>query len=68
MIKRIIGQSSDENSIVLDCFAGGGTALAAAESMHRKWIGMDNSEEAAKIIRSRLAGADFAEYDLYKNR
>lgn len=64
MIERIISQSSDENSIILDCFAGGGTTLAAAESLHRKWIGIDNSEEAIKIIRARLQNSDFTQYDL----
>ena len=43
MIKRIIAQSSDENSIVLDCFAGSGTTLECANNLGRKWIGVDNS-------------------------
>ena len=64
LLKRIIRQSSKDNSIVLDCFAGGGTTLTAAESLNRKWIGIDNSIESIKIIRNTLKAADFIEYDL----
>ena len=60
----IIQQSSDENSIVLDCFAGSGTALYAAEGLDRKWIGIDNSAEAIKVIKERLKDSEYAEYDL----
>lgn len=64
MLMQIIAQSSNENSIVLDCFAGGGTTLIAAEKLNRRWIGIDNSEEAITIIKSRLEGSIFTEYDL----
>lgn len=63
MLKQIVLQSSNENSIVLDCFVGSGTALAAAEKLHRKWIGIDNSEEAIKVVKSRMEKSDFQEYD-----
>lgn len=56
MIKRIILQSSDENSIVLDCFAGSGTTLECANKLGRKWIGVDNSNVAIKKIREREIG------------
>lgn len=64
MIKQIILQSSSEDSIVLDCFAGGGTSLSAAQALRRKWIGIDNSEEAIKTIKNRLLNVDFGEFDL----
>ncbi len=44
MLKVIIEASSNPNDIVLDCFAGSGTALVAAEEMGRRWIGIDNSK------------------------
>lgn len=56
MIKRIILQSSDEDSIVLDCFAGSGTTLECANTLGRKWIGVDNSNVAIKKIRERKIG------------
>ena len=64
MLRLIIQQSSDENSIVLDCFAGSGSTLVAAESLRRKWIGIDSSMEAIKTIKDRLKNTDFIEYDL----
>lgn len=56
MIKRIILQSSDKDSIVLDCFAGSGTTLECANTLGRKWIGVDNSNVAIKKIREREIG------------
>lgn len=64
MLRLIIQQSSNENSIVLDCFAGSGTTLFAAEGLNRKWIGIDSSMESIKAIRERLKDSDFLEYDL----
>ena len=56
MLKRIILQSSDENSIVLDCFAGSGTTLECANKLGRKWIGVDNSDVAIDKIKNRQIG------------
>ena len=56
MLKRIILQSSDENSIVLDCFAGSGTTLECASKLGRKWIGVDNSDIAIDKIKNRQIG------------
>ena len=64
MIRQIIAQSSNEDSIILDCFAGGGTTLVAAQNMNRKWIGIDNAEESIRTINGRLQNANFIEYDL----
>ena len=41
---------------MLDCFAGSGTTVIAAEMLDRKWIGMDQSKAAIKITRERLEG------------
>lgn len=54
MLKEIIKASSEENSIVLDCFSGSGTTLVAAEELHRRWIGIDQSEIAISISDERL--------------
>lgn len=50
LLKRIIMNSSDEKSIVLDAFAGSGTTLRVADSLKRKWIGIDNSPSAFQVI------------------
>ena len=64
MLKQIISQSSNENSIIMDCFAGGGTTLMVAEQMGRRWIGIDDSQEAIKVIKTRLQDVSFNEYVL----
>ena len=54
MIESIILNSSNEDSIILDCFCGSGTTLEVASNNNRKWIGIDSSKEAIKIIENRL--------------
>tara|TARA_Y100001935_G_C17299666_1_gene508386 strand:+ start:543 stop:1826 length:1284 start_codon:yes stop_codon:yes gene_type:complete len=52
LLERIILNSSQEDSLVLDCFAGSGSTLIAANKHNRKWIGMDNSEYSIKTVRN----------------
>ena len=54
MLKFIIEASSNEGDLVLDCFAGSGTTLVAAQSLNRNWIGIDESEPAIKVVQKRL--------------
>ena len=59
LIKRIISASSNEGDIVLDCFSGSGTTLAAATQLHRAWVGIDDSVEAvATTLRRFSQGLD----------
>jgi len=55
LLRQIIEASSNEGDIVLDCFAGSGTTLAAAHAIDRHWIGIDNSPEALRVILQRFA-------------
>lgn len=55
LLKFIIKASSNERSLVLDCFCGSGTTLVAAQELDRNWIGIDKSEYAIKIAKKRLA-------------
>ena len=55
LLESIIAASSMPESIVLDCFCGGGTTLVAAEKLGRKWIGIDQSAAAIRICDSRLS-------------
>lgn len=41
LLKRIIEASSNEDSIVLDCFCGSGTTAVVAEKLGRRWIMVD---------------------------
>lgn len=51
LLKRIILNSSNKDSIVLDCFAGSGSTLDVADKLNRKWIGVDNSTHAFDVIK-----------------
>jgi adenine-specific DNA-methyltransferase len=54
MLDVIIKTSSNENSIVLDCFCGSGSTLLRAAENKRRWIGIDQSESAIKVTRKRM--------------
>jgi adenine-specific DNA-methyltransferase len=55
MMRRLIRASSNEGDIVMDIFAGSGTTLTMAHEEKRKWIGVDNSQEALTTILKRFA-------------
>lgn len=54
LLQRIIKASSDENSIVLDFFAGSGTTCAVALKLGRKFLGVEMGEHFYKVIIPRL--------------
>jgi DNA modification methylase len=54
LLERIIKASSDEGDVVLDPFCGCGTAIAVAQRLKRKWIGIDITHLAITLIRHRL--------------
>ncbi|MDR3329377.1 MAG: site-specific DNA-methyltransferase [Prevotellaceae bacterium] len=54
MLDLIVKTSSNENSIVMDCFCGSGTALKAAQINNRKWIGIDLSALAIKATQDKI--------------
>lgn len=55
MLKYIVQNSSNEDSIVLDCFCGSGTTLLAADACGRSWIGIDQSPIAIKTTIGRIS-------------
>jgi DNA modification methylase len=57
LLERIIKASSNEGDIVLDPFCGCGTAIAVAERLHRRWIGIDITHLAITLIKNRLRTA-----------
>jgi len=54
LLQRIIEVSSNEGDVVLDPCCGSGTTLVVADKLNRKWIGIDQSEQALEITRSRM--------------
>ncbi|MBI3537343.1 MAG: restriction endonuclease [Chloroflexi bacterium] len=54
LLERIINASSNEGDIVLDPFCGCGTAIAAAQKLNRKWIGIDITHLAIALQKNRL--------------
>lgn len=54
VLQRVILTGSNENSAILDFFAGSGTSLAVALKLNRKFIGVEMGEHFYKVIIPRL--------------
>ena len=54
LLYRIISMASNEGDIVLDPFVGGGTTVAIADKLNRRWVGIDQSVQAIKVTEMRL--------------
>jgi DNA modification methylase len=61
LLERIIKCASSDGNIVLDPFMGGGTAIAAADRLKRKWIGIDHSPMAVKVADFRLQRGQYGQ-------
>ena len=68
LLRRIIKASSNPGDLVLDCYAGSGTTLVAASELGRRWIGVDQSEEAIKTILHRFENGTSAMGDFVTNK
>lgn len=65
MLKTIVEASSNEGDLVLDCFAGSGTTLIAAEELDRRWIGIDNSKSAIDTCIERITSRSHRTFSLF---
>ena len=54
LLERIIQSSSNPGDVMLDPFAGCGTAIMAAQKLGRRWIGIDVTHLAIALMRQRL--------------
>jgi site-specific DNA-methyltransferase (adenine-specific) len=54
LLDRIVKASSNPGQIVLDGFCGCGTALVSAQNLGRRWIGIDISPTACRVMAKRL--------------
>jgi len=59
LLERVIKASSNEGDLVLDPFCGCGTAIAVAERLGRRWVGIDVTHLAINLIRTRVAAKGF---------
>jgi len=67
LLERIIKASSNEGDMVLDPFCGCGTAIAVAERLNRRWIGIDITHLAITLMKHRLEDtfhSDLAPYEV----
>ena len=67
LLERIILASSNEGDVVLDPFCGCGTAVAVAERLKRRWVGIDVTHLAISLMKYRLHdafGKQLSEYDV----
>ena len=67
LLERIIRASSNEGDVVLDPFCGCGTAIAVAERLGRRWMGIDITHLAISLLKSRLQstfGSKLSDYDV----
>lgn len=55
LLKIFIKAFTEKDQVVADFFCGCGTTISAAEGLGRKWLGVDASKEASKVIRKRMA-------------
>ena len=58
LLKFIINNSSNADSIVLDCFAGSFSTLVEAAKLNRKFIGIDSSESSIKTGKENMKNED----------
>jgi hypothetical protein len=66
LLERIILSATDEGDVVLDPFCGCGTAVAVAQRLKRRWIGIDITHLAVNLMKYRLRDAfgDDVDYDV----
>lgn len=54
LLERIIKASSNEGDLVADFFCGCGTTISVAQKLKRRWLGVDISHLAIRLIIDRL--------------
>lgn len=57
LLERIVKASSKEGDTVLDPFCGCGTAVHAAQTLSRNWLGIDITHLSISLIEKRMKSA-----------
>ena len=58
IVRRILAASSNPGDVVLDFFAGSGTTGEACLELGRRFILIDNNEQAMQVMARRFAGVE----------
>ena len=56
LIKQILEVASNEGDLILDCYIGSGTTIAAAHKLNRRYIGIEIGEQMTNLVVRRLNG------------
>jgi DNA modification methylase len=54
LLKYLVENSTVKGEVVLDCFAGSGSALVAAEELGRNWIGIEKDKQLCDVAKARI--------------
>lgn len=65
LLERIVALGSNRADLVLDAFCGCGTTLAAAQKLGRRWIGIDVSPSAIRVVEQRLRKLGAKRYNVH---
>lgn len=57
LIRQLIVSGSRKDDVILDPFLGSGTTAEAAESLGRRWVGIESNPAYAHIAKNRLKKA-----------
>ena len=68
IIRRILQASSNPGDLVLDFFAGSGTTGAVALELDRRFLLVDNNEEAIRVMQNRFKDQDVTFQNIQKSR
>ena len=54
LLNKIIDSFSNEKNLIADFFCGCGTAIDSAQSLNRKWLGVDAGQTACEVMQKRM--------------
>lgn len=65
LLERIIRTSTNPGDLVMDAYCGCGTTMAAAQKLGRRWVGIDISQSAIRVVEQRLQKLGAANFEVH---